>query len=1578
MQKDFLKFLSVIVFLSLLFGFASGRIKQVQAISTSMVISQVYGGGGNSGSIYKNDYIEIFNRGSAPVSLAGWSVQYASATGTSWSKTELSGTIQAGGYYLIQEYAGSGGTQSLPTPDATGTINVAAASGKIALVSSTTLLSGACPAGVIDLVGFGTANCYEAGAVSALTNATAAKRNTNGCTETDVNSADFTNADPTVSPTPRNSGSSFATCSGPGDTAPEVSNVLPGDHAVDVAVDANVMVTFSESVSLGDVWFGLSCSTSGSRTAVVSGGPAAYIIDPESDLGGGETCTLTVFADKVSDLDVNDPPDTMTGNYVSTFTVVDSAAACGTSFIPIYNIQGSGDTAAITGIVTTEGLVISDDEGASPALKGFYLQDVSGDGDISTSDGLFVFNGENNNVANGDLVRVSGTAAEYQGETQVNSVTSIIKCGTGILAPINISLPFASLADRERYEGMLVRFPQTLSVTEHYLLGRFGEVVLSGSGRLYQSTAIASPGGPALTVQSTNELDQIILDDGLNNQNPDPILFGRGGDPLSMGNTLRAGDTITNLVGVLSYGWGGNGASPNAYRIRPVHALGGGIPDFVAANPRPNSPPSVGGSIKAVGMNLLNYFNTFGAGACANGVGGPATDCRGADDADEFLRQSEKTVNAILGMDADVIGIIEIENDGYGSASAIQDLVNELNAAAGAGTYTFINVDARTTKTNALGNDAIKSGIIYQPAQVDPVGTTAVLDTLAFVNGGDSAGRNRVSLAQAFQTTGGERFIFNVNHLKSKGSACDTPDAGDGQGNCNGVRTQAVNELVKWLGTDPTGTGDPDILAVGDLNSYAKEDPIAAFESAGYVNMISHFNGDESYSYVYDGQWGYLDHAIASPGLLAQATGAADWHINADEPAVLDYNTDYKSAGQINSLYGDEPFRMSDHDPVVVGLGLDSFAPETRLGSHPNDPSNRDAAEFTFSSADAKSIFECRLDDASFAVCSSPVNIAGLKNGSHVFQVRAIDTVGNVEALPASFSWIVDGVAPMVFSITRARPSPTNLATVTFMVTFSEDVKGVDQNDFSLIVTDTLMNASISKVTGSGASRKVDVVFGPGSGTLHLNLIDNDSIQDGLFTSLVGVDSLNGDFTSGETYMIDRKPPTVISIVRTDADNTNAYGVNYLVTFSESVFGVDLQDFGLIAPDLPGSQISRVSGTGATRTVTVLTGTGTGTIQLNLTDNDTVKDLVQNRLGGTGLGNITSGEIYTVVRIPPAVVSIERGGTDPAVSSSIKFTVRFSEPVTGVDKTDFSPEFTGIASALVSSVKGTGTTYTVTVIVGLGTGELGLNLTDNDSIKNALLAQLGGFGPGNGSFNAGERYSVNKVYPTVVSILRVHKEFFRGTSLKFIVNFSEPVTGVDATDFSLDITGTIPDASITGVVGGGAVWIIIIHMIANPTDTDFGTLRLDLLDDDSIKDASLTPLGGAGSGNGNFISSATYIVNRISPTMLSIVKDSADPVGTFSVNHIVTFSKIVTGVDKADFELETTGLSESKISMVSGTGAIRTATVLAGTGVGELQLKFIDNRTVRDLVSNNLGAPGQGKVITASSCQLMCRHGTVG
>ncbi len=906
------------------------------AAPTDLFFSEYIEGSSN------NKALEIYNGTGAAVDLAagGYNVQmFFNGSASAGLTINLTGTVADGDVYVVAQ--SSANATILAQADQTNGAGWFNGDDAVVLRKGTTVLD------VIGQIGFDPGSQWGVDLVSTADNTL--RRKADVC----AGDTDGSNAfDPAVEwdgyaiDTFDGLGAHMASCGGVvADSAPLVASSSPVNGDASFPVGSNITVTFSEPVNVAEGWFQLSCSVSGSPSATVTGGPTTFVLDPEHDLVNGESCTLTIFATAVTDQDLEDPPDEMEADVVVSFTPYD---VCAQPYTAIPAIQGSGLTAAITGAVTTMGVVVGDYEGASPTLRGFYLQDLTGDGDPATSDGIFVYNASYNNVNVGDVVRVTGTASEYQGQTQINTTAAPIKCDTGSVVPVEVSFPVESDTFLERYEGMLVRLSQTLYVTEHYQLGRFGQVVLSSGGRLMQPTNIYAPGPEAVALQDANNLNRIIVDDALNNQNPDPIVFGRGGLPLSASNTLRGGDTATGIVGVMTYTWGGNSASPNAYRVRPINALGGSI-NFDSANPRPEAAPALAGSLRVAGMNLLNFFNTFTG--CTTGVDGEPTDCRGADTLVEYNRQLPKTVAAITGTMADVVGLVEVENDGYGPDSALATLVDALNAATAPGTYAFIDADAGTGQINALGTDAIKVGLIYKPAKATPIGTTAALNTVDFVNGGDSEARNRPALAQAFEevATGG-RFVVAVNHLKSK--TCpgvgSNADQGDGQGCWNEVRTNAANMLWSWLEGDPTQIGDTDALIIGDLNSYAKEDPIEALKDAGYTDLKLHFGSWEAYSYVFDGQWGYLDHALSSYSLTPQVAGVFDWHINADEPSVLDYNTDFKSASQIVSLYATDEFRMSDHDPVLIDLNLtpemnDSFVTaggwiDSPAGAYAADP----------------------------------------------------------------------------------------------------------------------------------------------------------------------------------------------------------------------------------------------------------------------------------------------------------------------------------------------------------------------------------------------------------------------------------------------------------------------------------------------------------------------------------------------------------------------------------------------------------------------------------------------------------------
>ncbi len=595
-------------------------------------------------------------------------------------------------------------------------------------------------------------------------------------------------------------------------------------------------------------------------------------------------------------------------------------AACGGDGVAgttlIGDVQGSGATSRLDGrTVTVSGVVTGDfqekDVDDSRNLGGFYITGDP-DGDPGTSDGVFVFDGNNPaiDVSVGDRVRVTGEVNEHFGETQIEASSVSIE-GSGTVSPVSLDLPVSAtvanedgglLPDLERYEGMLVMVADTLTVTNLRHLERFGEVSLSAGGRLFQFTNDNAPSAAGYNAhRDANARRTIVLDDGRRDQNPDPLrLLNAGAAP---DYSIRLGDTIDGLTGNLRYSRGAGANGEQRWRIVPT-----GDPVFDDTNPRPGA-PNIGGSIRVGAFNVLNFFTTIDTGAdnC-----GPEHDdrCRGADSATEFDRQLEKTVTALIMSGADVLGLTELENN---ASDSLSELVDALNARAGAGSYAWID-------TGIIHTDVIKPGIIYRPANVAPVGDHVLLDRDVDSRFNDN--RNRPALAQAFEAVdSGARFSVVVNHLKSKGSSCDAdgdPNLGDGQGNCNVARTTAATALAEWVATDPTGSGDSDYLVIGDMNAYAMENPIKALRNGGLKNLLA--DKPEPYSFNFDEQSGAYDYAFATSSLATQVSGTIEWHINVDEPPVLDYNLEY---GRDAALFdGTSPYRASDHDPVIVGLDL--------------------------------------------------------------------------------------------------------------------------------------------------------------------------------------------------------------------------------------------------------------------------------------------------------------------------------------------------------------------------------------------------------------------------------------------------------------------------------------------------------------------------------------------------------------------------------------------------------------------------------------------------------------------------------
>ncbi|MGE8320310.1 MAG: ExeM/NucH family extracellular endonuclease [Comamonas sp.] len=580
-----------------------------------------------------------------------------------------------------------------------------------------------------------------------------------------------------------------------------------------------------------------------------------------------------------------------------------------------------GKSVVVKGIVTAH----------FPQLNGFFLQSLpeDDDGDAATSEGVFAYYGNQPvDVGVGQVVQLTATVDEYKEQTQLGNITGFSVLNGGALsalpAAVELSLPLADAALWERYEGMRVRVRAAdgpLVVTDNYTLGRFGTVVLASGGLLPQYTEQHAPsytGNQAFIAAQLR--NQIIVDDGNGSQNP-AALPGRGGQPLSAANPLRAGDRTPEVVGILDqFVAGTEAAHQTSYRLQPTQA------PVYEGDERPTVQAlqqAVGeATVKVASANVLNFFTTLGKTRFSNPFG-DSLEGRGADNAQEFARQRDKVVANLLGLDADVYGLMEIQNNGFADDGALATLVAAMNQRHGSAVFAFVRgpFDAGGGKqVPAAGRDAISVALVYRQDRVRPVGKAAVADDSQY-DAFSAAYGSRVPLAQSFEVDlkdgGTERFTVVANHLKSKGSVND-PDTGDGQGANNLARMRAVTQLQAWLQGTPTTVVTDKVLLLGDFNAYAKEDPIAFLEGQGYTKLAP-----GQYSYGFQGLWGALDHVFASPALAAKVGNAVKWHINAEEPPVLDYNTNYKSPAQVAAYYADDAYRSSDHNPIVVGLRLD-------------------------------------------------------------------------------------------------------------------------------------------------------------------------------------------------------------------------------------------------------------------------------------------------------------------------------------------------------------------------------------------------------------------------------------------------------------------------------------------------------------------------------------------------------------------------------------------------------------------------------------------------------------------------------
>ena len=644
-----------------------------------------------------------------------------------------------------------------------------------------------------------------------------------------------------------------------------------------------------------------------------------------------------------------------------------SPDACGAACAPppppgpvemtIAEIQGAGSTSPMAGKeVTTTGVVTA----AYPigGFKGFFLQTegTGGERDLAAaSDGVFVFQPSGALDADavvGNYVEVTGTVSEFGGLTEITAAAddiSDVDDAFDPVAPVTNPWPGTS-AQRESLEGMLFQPSGDYTVTNTFGTNQYGEVGLAvGTTPLIQSTEVATPGTPeALAVEADNAARAVTLDDGsstnfLGNSfssavcgtRPTPCLTNGDLTPayVSQAEPVRVGApaTFTDPV-VVDYRFSLWRFQPTAPVVGPENA--NAPVDFT--NTRTAAPDTRDinqkgtADIKVASFNVLNYFTTLGTedADCdpyTDRDGGGVSvrtgcDQRGAWDAQDFQRQQEKIVSAINSLDADVVGLMEIENSaalGEQADEALASLVTALNTAAGANTWAY--VPSSTELPPASEQDVITNAMIYKPASVMRVDQSRALGDQSAE--GQAFGNAREPIAQVFKNKygKGDKFLFVVNHFKSKGSAGPFPgdeDTGDGQGSSVTSRILQAQAVRDWVPTVLDETSTKAVVMAGDYNSYTMEDPMDVLYDAGYTDVGSRFDND-SWSYSFSGLSGSLDHILVNDAALALVTGADHWNINSGESVALEYSRFNYHATDFHQA---DPYRSSDHDPVVLGL----------------------------------------------------------------------------------------------------------------------------------------------------------------------------------------------------------------------------------------------------------------------------------------------------------------------------------------------------------------------------------------------------------------------------------------------------------------------------------------------------------------------------------------------------------------------------------------------------------------------------------------------------------------------------------
>lgn len=922
MKKRFLWVLAVFALVGIVRPF------ELVAQPNHLVISQVYAGAGCSTpgcSLYQNDFIEIFNPTNAPVNLDGWSVQYAGSSGQTWQVTFLPNfNLQPGQYYLIGQFFSANGVNALPTPDVTGTINMLETGGRVALLNATTALNGSCPTSpsIIDLLGYGMANCSETTRSGAMGLTTSLTRKNGGCRDTDNNLGDFA----LVTAAPRNSSTVVNLC--------PIINISINDVSVNEGNSGTTLFNFTVSLSApapdGGVFFAIATANNTATTA--NNDYVARSLVAQTIPAGSSTYTFTVTVNGDAAIESTETFFVNLSSVVGATVIDDQGIGtiltddfAGTT---IAMIQGNGNSSPLLNqAVFVQGIV------TGVKSNGFFLQtpDERIDGDPATSEGIYVFTSTAPPAAAvvGNEVLVVGTVFEFIPSTDVSSPSlteitsptsiSLLSTGNPLPAPVLISsadLLANSVNNLERFEGMRVQVnsvtcvaptsgnmtePTATVISNGYFYG-----VITGTARPFREAGVRVPDPLPVGAPAT-----VPRWDG------NPELLGIDTKSLAGATVLNVstGAVVTGITGPLDY-------TRRYYTV----LVDPGVSPGVSNNNRAYTSARMAGSgeVSIASINLQRFYDVIDdIGSSDVALTGTAYNNR--------LAKASLTIRNVLNY-PDVIGVAEVEK-----LSVLQDIASKVNTDAVAASQANPNYVAYLVE----GNDAsgLDIGLLIKSSKISTLGVSQIGALATYVNPNTGISEtlfDRPPLVLSAQITiagcaSPVPFTVMMNSLRNWTSIADVPE---------GIRVRQKRKsqaeyVANYLQTRQAADATERIICVGDFNAFQMNDgyvdlmgtikgsPTAASQvvasSADLVNpdfilLADSLPAVERYTYISSGTAHAQDHILVSSSVAARVAGYSIARLGTDFPLIY---------------YGDNsrPEGLTDHDVPVVFLDLQCSIP---------------------------------------------------------------------------------------------------------------------------------------------------------------------------------------------------------------------------------------------------------------------------------------------------------------------------------------------------------------------------------------------------------------------------------------------------------------------------------------------------------------------------------------------------------------------------------------------------------------------------------------------------------------------------